>query len=309
MISYTVWSEAGGPGKTTFAVTLAKAHVRHGQRVLAVDVDPQNGCLSHYLGVDEDRADGEADNIARHLVDRPRGPFADLVRETPEGIDVIPSHNMLEELAGHLDTAEEFADNMGEQFRKEARLREVLLEAGVIEDYDVLVVDPPATLGQHVYNAVYATSNLLIPVRYSPKGDQSITGLTQSVAGLEETLSDVEVGILGVVPNGVKDTRNQRQYRSRIEEHGLPLAPVSIREREAMFDGAWAARCSAYTFVAEHRDRLRDRELETLAKFDALARSVSGEFGVTLTPADVVDDSLDLPALDRDPTAEPEVQA
>jgi len=214
---------------------------------------------------------------------------------------------MLEELADHLETAKEFADNMGEQFRKESRLREVLVEAGVVDGYDVILVDPPATLGQHVYNAVYATSNLLIPVRYSPKGDQSITGLTQSVEGLEATLGDAEVGVLGVVPNGVKNTRNQRQYRSRIEEHGLPLAPVTVREREAMFDGAWANRCSAYTFVAEHRDRLRDRELETLAKFDALARHVSAEFGAELAPADVVDDSLDLPALDS--TVEPEVRA
>jgi cellulose biosynthesis protein BcsQ len=295
MIGYTVWSEAGGPGKTTFAVTLAKAHERHGQRVLAVDIDPQNGGLSHYLAVDDDRADGEADNLARHLVGRPRGEFDELVRETGEGIDVVPSHNMLENLGDHLETARQHAENMGDSFRKEARLREVLVEAGVPEEYDALVVDPPATLGQHVYNAVHATANVLLPVRYSPKGDQSISGLVQSVEGIEETLADVEVGILGIVPNGVKRTKTQQAFEERIAERDLPVAPVTIHEREAMFDGAWREHCSAYTFVAKHRERQRERELETLAKFDELARHVAGEFGVELTPEDVTDDSLELP--------------
>jgi len=295
MIGYTVWSEAGGPGKTTFAVTLAKAHERHGQRVLVVDIDPQNGSLSHYLGVDDERADGDADNLARHLVGRPRGPFSDLIRETEEGIDVVPSHNMLENLGDHLETARQHAENMGDSFTKEARLREVLVEAGVPDDYDVLIVDPPATLGQHVYNAVHATANVLLPVRFSPKGDQSISGLVESVEGIEDTLGDVEVGVLGIVPNGVKATKTQRAFEERISERDLPLAPVTVHEREAMFDGAWREHCSAYTFVADHRERQRERELETLAKFDALARFVAGEFGVELTPEDVREDALDLP--------------
>ncbi len=294
MIGYTVWSEAGGPGKTTFAVTLAKAHERHGQRVLVVDIDPQNGSLSHYLAVDDERADGDADNLARHLVGRPRGPFSELIRETAEGIDVIPSHNMLENLGDHLETARQHAENMGDEFTKEARLREVLVDARVPDEYDVLIVDPPATLGQHVYNAVHATANVLLPVRYSPKGDQSISGLVESVEGIEDTLEDVEVGVLGIVPNGVKPTKTQRAFEERIKDRDLPLAPVTVHEREAMFDGAWRERCSAYTFVAEHRDRRRDRELETLAKFDELARFIAGEFGVELTPEDIRADALDL---------------
>jgi len=39
MLAYTVYSEAGGVGKTTLATNLAKAEVRAGRKVLAIDLD------------------------------------------------------------------------------------------------------------------------------------------------------------------------------------------------------------------------------------------------------------------------------
>jgi cellulose biosynthesis protein BcsQ len=39
----------------------------------------------------------------------------------------------------------------------------VFREAVLTEDYDVIVCDPPATAGPHLYNAIHATRNLLIP--------------------------------------------------------------------------------------------------------------------------------------------------
>lgn len=80
-VTYTAYNEAGGMGKTTLAANLGAAHARAGLQVLLVDLDPQNGDLSYLLGVDDDRADASVDSLDRHLVDEPRGPFADLVRE------------------------------------------------------------------------------------------------------------------------------------------------------------------------------------------------------------------------------------
>lgn len=286
MISYTIWSEAGGVGKTTFAVNLAKAHARHGQRVLVIDMDPQDGGLTHHFGVDGSRAEGDADNLVLHMIDRPRGDFWDLVERVDDDIDVVPSHNMLESLERNLIRAAEIeSEARGDadyEWPKEKQLRRVLVEAGVPDEYDVLIVDPPATTGQHVYNAVYATSNLLIPAELSAKGRQSVGGLRDVVSGIEDELDDVEVGVLAVVPNRVSNTRKQKEYEGRLADQDLPVAPVSIRERRAMLEGAWDNQVSAFEFVAEHRSRKRQRELETLRKFDELARFVSGQFGVDL---------------------------
>src|SRR6056297_3206176 len=89
MLTYTVYSEAGGVGKTTISANCAVAHARAGHDVLVIDMDPQDGSLSYLLGVD---------NLVRHLIGRPGGAFDDLVHETEHGVSVVPSHNMLERL-------------------------------------------------------------------------------------------------------------------------------------------------------------------------------------------------------------------
>lgn len=273
MLTYTVYSEAGGVGKTTIAANLAVAHARDGDRVLVIDMDPQDGCLSYLLDVDVDRAAGGVDNLARHLIGRPEGPFEDLVCEAEHGVDVVPSHNMLERLTELLlKTAELEEDTHPDpdyEFPEHEQLLRVLREAGVPEAYDVLVVDPPATAGPHLYNALYATRNLVIPLELSGKGEQSVEGLRDLVDGLEAELG-INVGVLAAVPNEVKHTSDQRAYRERLEALGFDV-PVAIGDRTSMFEGCWRRQCSAFTFVEDHRSRRRDYEIETLEQFDDLA--------------------------------------
>ena len=56
--------------------------------------------------------------------------------------------------------------------------------------------------------------------------------------------------------------------------------PVEIPIRGALFDGAWEHRCSPYTFVEEHRDRVQEREQETLELIDELAAAIETEAGL-----------------------------
>ncbi|MFB6164374.1 MAG: ParA family protein [Haloarculaceae archaeon] len=293
MISYALWSEAGGVGKTALAVNLAAAHARHGQRTLLIDLDPQNGGASHHLGVDGQRADPDVDNLVRHLIDRPKGDFADLIHTAAHGIDVVPSHNMLDSLETNLQRAQEMEQDMGGRFVKELQLRRVISDAGVPDTYDVLVIDPPATGGQHVYNAVSATANVVIPLELSPKGEQSLRGLEDTVSNLEAEV-DTEVGVVGVVPNKVRRTRVREKYEDALAEVSYPVAPVQIPVREAMLNGAWDAQTTAFEFVAENDRPARDRE--TLAAFDELARFISAQFDVELTAADLREEEREVVA-------------
>ena len=287
MLTYTVYSEAGGVGKTTIAANLAVAHARAGNRVLVVDMDPQDGCLSYLFGIDADRSSGKSDNLVRHMIGRPLGPFEDLVHEAEHGIDVIPSHNMLERLTELLlKTAELEEDTHPEsdyEYPRHEQLLRVLREADVPSQYDVLVVDPPATAGPHLYNALYATRNLVIPLELSGKGEQSVEGLSDLVSGLESEL-DISIGVLAAVPNEVKNTADQRTYREELEALGYDV-PVSIGDRTSMFEGCWRQQCSAYTFVENHRDRKRDYEQATLDQFDDLASHLSRAVGLEVPSA------------------------
>jgi cellulose biosynthesis protein BcsQ len=273
MLAYSTYSEAGGVGKTTTAANLAAAHARAGLKPLVVPLDPQDGDLSRLLGVDAQRTES-VDNLVRHMIRRPNGEFSDLIR-TVDGVDIIPEHNMLSDLAEYLQREKDQAEAMGEAFGMHAQLLRVLQEAGAPDEYDVLICDPPATEGPHLYNAIHATRSLVIPVEPSAKGRAAVEGLESLVAGLEEQL-DVEVGVLAAVPIGFKDTRDQRKI---LDEIDYPL-PEVIGERSSLMEGCWMEQCSAFTYVREHRNRRREYELETLAQFDRIARHLEESVGL-----------------------------
>lgn len=268
MLTYTTYSEAGGVGKTTLSANLARAHVDSGLDVLVIDFDPQDGSLSYLLGVEDGRDDEKADTLVHHLIDRPKGEFEDLIRTT-EGIDVLPSHNILERLGDLLSDAASIAEQTGESFSKYGRLRHVLAKNNVPDQYDVLIVDPPATSGPHLYNAIDATRSLVIPVELSGKGDQSISGLESVSAGIEDTLG-ITVGVLAVVPNRYEGLNDQDAVLNEVSDLGYDV-PVTLRKRSSLFEGCWRKQCTAYRYIDEHRERKRDHELETLVKIDELA--------------------------------------
>ncbi|AWB28397.1 ParA family protein [Halococcoides cellulosivorans] len=271
MLAYTVYSEAGGVGKTTLAANLAKAEVRQGRDVLVVDLDTQEASLSHLLDVGDDRNNDQADSLLRHMIDRPRGDFHDLIK-TSEGIDVVPSHNILEYASKHLRRREEEAADFGESWNPNKQLLRVLREAGVHEQYDTLIVDPPATADIKLHNAIHATRHLVIPFEPSGKGYESVQGLGQLVSGLEDSLG-IEVGVLAVVPNRYKGMNDQDRFLEELRNDGWKL-PIRLRERSSLFEGCWAEQCSAYRYIDEYRDREREHELDTLQKLDDLAEHI-----------------------------------
>jgi cellulose biosynthesis protein BcsQ len=273
MLTYSTYSEAGGVGKTTTAANLAVAHARAGLNPLVVPLDPQDGDLSRLFGVDDERTE-PVDTLVRHMIRRPKGDFEDLIR-TVEGVDIVPEHNMLSDMGEYLQREKDQAEAMGEAFGVHAQLVRVLREAGVPEEYDVVICDPPATEGPHLYNAIHATRSLVIPVEPSAKGRAAVEGLEALVTGLEDQL-EVSVGVLAAVPIGFKNTRDQRTILEEIEYD----IPEVIGERASLMEGCWMQQCSAFRYVREFRDRQRDYEIETLAQFDRIARHLETAVGI-----------------------------
>lgn len=275
MLTYTPVSEAGGVGKTTTAATLAVSHARAGHKVLAIDMDTQNGSLTYFFNTEYDRGDPETDNLVRHLVGRPKGAFAGLTHAVEDGVDLIPSHNMLEDVHEFLLNEKQQAERLGESYSMYHQLHRVLSEANVRDKYDVVIVDSAGKAGPILYNALVAVRNVVIPFEATAKGQESIEGLDDLVEGMEENVG-VDVGVLAVVPIGYKNTRDQREILNELRESGFPV-PVVIGERGSLMEGCWKQQCSPYTYVEKHRSRKRDYEMETLEQFDELARHLERE--------------------------------
>jgi cellulose biosynthesis protein BcsQ len=278
MLTYAPVSEAGGVGKTTTAATLAVAHARAGHDVLAIDMDTQNGSLTYFFGPEYDRGDPEQDNLVRHLVGRPQGDFMDLTHEVEAGVDLVPSHNMLEDLHEFLLNEKDQAERLGESFSMYHQLQRVLQEADVRDNYDVVIVDTAGKAGPILYNALVAVRNVVIPFEATAKGQESIDGLDDLVDGLETNIG-VDVGVLAVLPIGYKDTRDQNEILGELRESGFPV-PVVVGERGSLMEGCWKQQCSPYHYVEHHRSRKREYELETLDQFDELARYLEQQFGL-----------------------------
>ena len=265
----TVYSEAGGIGKTTLAANVASAAAEAGHETLVIDLDPQDANLSRLLDIDDDRDDPDADSLVQHLIGNPRGTLDGLVRTT-EGVDVIPAHNRLADLDSLLQTAVTRSDG---EFDPVDRLRTVLGQWDGLGQYDLLLVDPPASTDIRLYNAISATRTLVVPFEPSGKGLESINGLSDVVSGVEREIG-AEVGVLAVVPVGVGQTTDQQQSVSEVRDMGFDV-PVVLGRRSSLFEGCWHAGCSAFAYGTSDDGRaLRGHEQDTLDKLRELAEFV-----------------------------------
>ncbi|QCC49453.1 ParA family protein [Halobellus limi] len=290
MITAVVYSESGGTYKTTMTANLAVALERMGLNTLVLDLDPQEGNLTSLFDVGEHRNDPDADNLVKHILDMPDGDFQELIETTAEGVDIVPSHDMLGDFTSNLEQKIAYETGMQNISREEYPRFELLYELlwnkqKLQEKYDAVLIDPNARAEDLLYNAIYALRTLVAPVKPAGKGNLSLEGLEELVGNMESQL-DIEIGLSCVVPSGVGQTNAHQQYQQQFENTDAFATPVTIGNRESLMDAMWEARGSAFKVVEERwktyekdgemvsesgQRRIRNREIETLRKLYELA--------------------------------------
>jgi len=315
MIHVVVYSESGGTFKTSTTANLAVALRRMGLDVLVIDLDPQTGNLTSLFDVGEHRDDADADNIVRHILERPKGGFEDLIETSDEGVDVLPSHDMLGDFTSNLEqkiTYEAQMEGMDrDEYPRYELMYDLLWNQEQIQDkYDAVLVDPNARAEDVLYNAIYAMRTLVAPVKPSGKGSFSLDGLDELVGNMQDDLG-IEVGLSCVVPQAVGQTNAHKRYCEQFEASDAYDTPVAIDDRESMMDAMWDANGSAFKVIEERwktprnsgdseavpgERRIHDRELDTLADLWTLAGFIATEtFDVHINP------ELTLDIQDEDP--------
>lgn len=274
MLAATVYNQKGGQGKTTLTRDLAAGYARLGLDVLAIDLDQQNASLSNYLDVDDEKWSTDADSIARHLIDREKGPFNDLIRESGEGFDIIPSHKSLGNLKDWLRKEGDIREDMdNEDWDPIMQLHRVLVKADIPDKYDVILVDPNAKADEPFYLGLYATRSVIIPATATRSGYESISGVTDACQNFAAEY-DISIGRSAVVPTMVDRRKSDSKHWARqiIDEYSDDVY-VYFKDL-GVFENAETERVSLFRYFDEI-GRVRDYQSQILPKYRTLIAGIN----------------------------------
>ena len=275
VLPLTVYNQSGGQAKSTITRDLAGAFAEQELDVLIVDFDAQNGSVSNYLNLDEDKHNADADNVALHLIDQGKRPFEDLIQNVDgnKHIDVIPSHKQFNTVDDKLDDHAQYLKSGkpdGWEYPRYKRFLQILQQDDIQSKYDVMLVDPNAKADEALYLALYATRNILIPAVPTRGGFESIEGVKNSTENFGDAM-DISITNLGVVPTMVKKSKNiHQEYASKIKD--TYPSPVYFKNL-----GAYEKAEDEFSTVFDHLkgQRMREYNADIMPKFRTLAAHIA----------------------------------
>lgn len=212
-------NQKGGVAKTTTVHSLGVALAQDGRRVLLADLDPQ-GSLTWACGIDPDTVER-----SMHEVLLRRSKAGDAVQSV-DGFALLPSTIDLAGAEMHLLT----------KTGREYVLRKALSK--VVDDYDVVLIDCPPSLGILTINGLTAADEVLIPLQCEALGQRGVGQLMETIDDVR-TYTNRDLAVRGVIATMFDGrTKLARQVVEEVRDaHGLevfdPPVPKSVKVAEA----------------------------------------------------------------------------
>jgi chromosome partitioning protein len=223
-----VLSQKGGTGKTTTVRTLTDVLRLVGVKTLAVDLDPQ-GNLSDYFDLPPESEPTIADVLAG---------TATATEAIHDG--VIPASLNLAECELML----------GGKIGREMTLRRALAQLG--DEWDVVLVDCPPSLGLLTVNALVAADYALVTAEAQYFALQGVEQAMEVIEIARDSLND-ELELLGVLLN-LADMRTVHSREAKVslkERFGEKVLDTSVRGSIAYAESAERA-----VSILDHRPDL-----------------------------------------------------
>ena len=208
-------NQKGGVGKTTTAVNLSSCLAAAEQRTLLIDMDPQANSTS---GIGFKRGDDDV-SIYDALIGKKQ--LSEIIRPTGlKYLNVAPSSISL--VGAEVELVS--------MLSRESRLKSIL--AGVVDDYQYIIIDCPPSLGLLTINTLTAASSVIIPIQceyYALEGLGQLVNtikLVQShlnpaleIEGVLLTMYDSRLNLSKQVSEEVRKHFDQRVYSTVISRN------------------------------------------------------------------------------------------
>ena len=218
-------NQKGGVGKTTTAINLSASLASLGQKVLALDMDPQ-GNMTSGLSVNKD----EVENTVYDLIIGNIGIEECICKEVYENLDVLPSNVNLSAAEIELIGVDD----------KEYILRNAIDQ--VKDQYDFVIIDCPPSLSMLTINAMTTADSVIVPIQCEYYALEGLSQILKTInlekrklnrklelEGVVFTMYDARTNLSLEVVESVKNSLNENIYKT--------IIPRNVRLAEAPSHG------------------------------------------------------------------------